>query len=61
VLHRRKRRGRSWPLGKLSQAARQDAEASAHFQAALAVEGASAKAKEAASEGLRSISEKSKQ
>jgi TolA-binding protein len=48
-------------LGKLSQAARQDAEASAHFQAALAVEGASAKAKEAASEGLRSISEKSKQ
>ena len=48
-------------LGKLSQAAREDADAVAHFQAALAVEGASAKAKEAASEALRGISEKAKQ
>ncbi len=48
-------------LGKLSQAARQDAEASAHFQAALAVEGGSEKAKEAAKEALRSISQKEKQ
>jgi tetratricopeptide (TPR) repeat protein len=45
-------------LGKLSQAARMEAEASAHFQAALAVDGASEKAKEAAREALRSISEK---
>ena len=48
-------------LGKLSQAARQDAGAMAHFKAALEVEGASAKAKEAASEALRLISEKAKQ
>ena len=48
-------------LGKLSQAARQDADAMAHFKAALDVEGASAKAKEAASEALRLISEKAKQ
>ncbi len=48
-------------LGKLSQAAQQDANAVTRYQAALAVEGASAKAKEAASEALRSISEKAKQ
>ncbi len=48
-------------LGKLSQAARQDAEASAHFTAALAVEGGSEKAKEAAKEALRSISAKPKE
>ena len=47
-------------LGKLSQAARQHAEASAHFQAALAVEGGSEKAKEAAKEALRSMSQKEK-
>lgn len=48
-------------LGKLSLAARMEPEAAAHFQAALAVEGASAKAKEAADEALRSISQKPKQ
>ena len=47
-------------LGKLSQAARQDADASARFQAALAVEGASEKAQEAARTALRSITEKAK-
>ena len=47
-------------LGKLSQAAQQDADASARFQAALAVEGASEKAQEAARTALRSITEKAK-
>lgn len=48
-------------LGKLSLAARMEPEAEAHFRAALAVDGASAKAKEAAGEALRSISQKQKQ
>ena len=48
-------------MGKLSQAARQETDAVAHFQAALAVEGGSAKAKEAAGEALRSISGKVKE
>lgn len=48
-------------LGKLSLAARMEPEAAAYFQAALAVEGASAKAREAADEALRLISQKAKQ